>query len=115
MSCQDCELVMLQLYRVDMETQWALPSLSCESCPIRAVWAFWERGLKAGTPTVGRLKRLGRLGRGREQICLVCSAVLEAFGVARTLSAPIQHANSEKVGCQLSVPLDSLIGCMLAV
>ena len=33
-------------------------------------------------PTAGRLKRLGRLGRGREQICLVCSAASEAFGAA---------------------------------
>ena len=35
-----------------------------------------------------------RLGRGREQICLVCSAALEAFGASRTLSAPIKHAKS---------------------
>lgn len=53
-------------------------------------------------PTVGRLKCLGRLGRGREQICSVCSAVLEAYGAARTLSSPIQHADSEKVGCHPS-------------
>ena len=51
-------------------------------------------------PTVGRLKHLGRLGRVREQICLVYSAVLEAFGATRMLSAPIQDAKSEKAGSQ---------------
>ena len=61
--------------------------------------------------TVGQLKHSGRLGRGREQICLVCSAALEAFGTTSTLSALIQHAQAE-VGC---CPLDSLIGCVLAV
>ena len=65
-------------------------------------------------PTVGHWKRLGRLGRGREQICLVCSAALEAFGAGRTLSALIQHVKSEEVGCQTSEPLDSLIGGVLA-
>ena len=30
--------------------------------------------------SVGRLKHLGRLRQVREQICLVCSAALEAFG-----------------------------------
>ena len=56
--------------------------------------------------------QLLRLGRGREQICLVCSAALESFRATWTLSAPIQHAKSEKVGCRLSEPLDSLIGCV---
>ena len=61
---------------------------------------FSELSLKAGTgPTVGRLKHLGRLGRGQEQICLVCSAVLEAFGASRMLAVLTQHAKSEKVGC----------------
>ena len=46
-------------------------------------------------PTVGRLKHLGRPGRGWEQICLVCSAASEAFGAARTLSALIQRVKSE--------------------
>ena len=58
--------------------------------------------------TVGRLKRLASLRRGREQICSVCSAVLEAFGTARTLSALIQHVKSE-VGCRTSEPSDSPI------
>ena len=49
-------------------------------------------------PTVGRLKRLGRLGLVREQICLVCTAVLEAFGTAWTVSGPIQLAKSESIG-----------------
>ena len=44
----------------------------------------------------------------------MCSAALEAFVVTRTLSAPIQHAKSERVGCRLSEPLDSLIGGVLA-
>ena len=66
-------------------------------------------------PTVGRLKRLGRLGQGREQICSMCSAALEAFGATRTLFAPIQHAKSNEVGCLSSEPLDSLIGRVLAV
>ena len=65
-------------------------------------------------PTIGRLKRLERLGRGREQICLVCLAVFEAFGATRTLSALIQHAKSEEMGCRPSEPLDSLIGGVLA-
>ena len=38
-------------------------------------------------PNVGHLKRLGRLGRVREQIC---SAVLEAFGTVWTVSGQIQ-------------------------
>ena len=63
---------------------------------------------------VGCLKCLGRLGRGREQICSACSAALEAFGAAWTLSAPIQHAKSEEVGCWPSEPLDSLIDGVLA-
>ena len=67
-------------------------------------------GFKPGThwPTVGHLKRLGRLGRVWEQICSVCSA-------AWTVSAPIQLAKSDKVGCWPSEPLDTLIGCVLAV
>ena len=65
-------------------------------------------------PTAGCVKCLGRLGRGREQICLVWSAASEAFGAARTLSAPIQHAKSEEVGRRTSEPLDSLIGCVPA-
>ena len=44
----------------------------------------------------------------------MCSAALEAFGDARTLSDPIQHAKSEEVGCGPSEPLDSLIGDVLA-
>ena len=52
--------------------------------------------------------------QGWEQIYSVCSAALEAFGAARTLSAPIQHAKSEEVGCGSSEPLDSLIGGVLA-
>ena len=66
--------------------------------------------LKHTGPTVGCLKHLGRLGLGQEQICSVCSAALEAFGTARTASAPIQPVKSEKVGCRPSEPLDSLIG-----
>ena len=65
-------------------------------------------------PTIGCLKSLGGLGQGREQICSVCSAALEAFGATRTLSAPIQHAKSEEVGCRPSEPLDSVIGGMQA-
>ena len=38
-----------------------------------------------------------------------------SFGTAPTLSAPIQHAKSERVGGRLSEPLDILIGCVLAV
>ena len=72
-------------------------------------------GSEHTSQTVGRLKHLGRLGRGREQICLVCSAALEAFGASGTFSAPIQHAKSEEIGCRPSEPLDSLIGCVLAV
>ena len=45
----------------------------------------------------------------------VCSAALEAVGATRTLSAPIQHAKSENVGCRPSEPLDSLTGCVPAV
>ena len=72
--------------------------------------------VKAGThrPNSWTSESLGRLGRGQEQICSVCSAALKAFTAARTLSDPIQHAKSEEVGCRLSVPLDSLIGCVLA-
>ena len=44
----------------------------------------------------------------------MCSAALEAFGATWTSSAPIQHAKSEEDGCQLSEPLDSLIGGVLA-
>ena len=49
-----------------------------------------------------RLKRLERLGRGREQICLVCLATLEAFRAVWTLSAQTQHAKSEEEGCRTS-------------
>ena len=38
---------------------------------------------------------------------LGCSAALEAFGTTRMLSAPIQHAKSDEVGCGPSEPLDS--------
>ena len=58
-----------------------------------------EQELHLGWPTlsvehtglaVGRLKHLGRLGRARQQICWVCSAVLEAFGTTQAASGPIQ-------------------------
>ena len=39
----------------------------------------------------------------------MCSAALEAFGASRTLSASIQHAKSEEVGCRTSEPFDSVI------
>ena len=65
-------------------------------------------------PTVGRLKHLGRLGTSREQVCFVCSATSEVFIAALTLTATIQHAKSEEVGCRTSEPLDSLIGGVLA-
>ena len=42
----------------------------------------------------------------------MCSAVLEAFGAAQTLSDPTEHAKSEEEGRQTSEPLDSLIGCV---
>ena len=45
----------------------------------------------------------------------MCSAALEAFGAARKLSDPIQHANSEEGGCRPSELLDTLIGGVLAV
>ena len=61
-------------------------------------------------PTVGRLKCFGR---GREQICLVYSAALEAFGAAQT-SALTQHAKSEEEGRRTSEPLGSLTGSVLA-
>ena len=38
----------------------------------------------------------------------------EAFGAARTLSAPTQHVKSEEVDRRTSEPLDSLIGCVPA-
>ena len=47
--------------------------------------------------------------------CSVCSAALEAFGAAQTLSALIQHAKSEEVGCWPSEPLYPLSGYALAV
>ena len=65
-------------------------------------------------PTVGYLKHLERLGRGWQLICLVCSAVSEAFGAARTLSDTIQHAKSEEVCCRTSETLDTLIDGVLA-
>ena len=40
----------------------------------------------------------------------MCSAALEVFRAAQTLSPSIQHAKSEEVGCRTSEPLDSLIG-----
>ena len=40
-------------------------------------------------------------------------AASEAFGVVWILSAPIQNAKSEEVGCRPSEPLDSLIGGVL--
>ena len=72
--------------------------------------------MKAGThigPTVGRLRHLERLRRGRQLTCSVCSVASEAFVAAWTLSAPIQRVKSE-VGCQPPEPLDSLIGGVLA-
>ena len=48
------------------------------------------------------------LGQRRRERCF------EDFGTARTASALIQHAKSEKVGCCSSEPLDSLIGGVLA-
>ena len=45
----------------------------------------------------------------------MCSSALEAFGTVWTASAPIQLTKSEKVGCQPSEPLDTLIGCVLPV
>ena len=45
----------------------------------------------------------------------MCSAALEAFRAGRMLSAPIHHAKSEEVSCRPSEPLDSLIGCVIAV
>ena len=76
---------------------------------------FFLLSLKHTEQAVGRLKHLGRLRRVREQICSVCSAALEVFRTAWTASAPIQHAKSESIGCWPSEPLDTLIGCMLAV
>ena len=46
-------------------------------------------------------------------MCSVCSAALEAFRAAWTLSIPIEHAKSEEVGCRPSEPLNSLIGGVL--
>ena len=87
-----------------------------DSVIIGNLWDVLEKTLRQEHigPTVGRLKRLESLGRGREQICLVCSAALEAFGAAQTLSAPTEHAKSEEEGCQTSEPLGSLIGGVLA-
>ena len=68
--------------------------------------------LKAGTHRPNRWTS-EVFGGGWEQICLVCSAVLEAFGAVRTLSDPIKHAKSEEVGCRPSQPLDTLIGGVL--
>ena len=39
----------------------------------------------------------------------MCSAALEASGTAWMLSAPIQLAKSENIGCWPSEPLDTLI------
>ena len=44
----------------------------------------------------------------------MCSAALEAFGAAGTLSAPTQHEKSEEEGRRTSEPKDSLIGGVLA-
>ena len=44
----------------------------------------------------------------------MCSVASEAFGAARTLSDPIQHAKSEEVDCRPSEPLDTLISSVLA-
>ena len=63
------------------------------------------------SPTVGRLKLLERLRRGREQICLVCSAASEAFRAVQR--NPTEHAKSEEEGRRTSEPLDSLIVCQL--
>ena len=51
-------------------------------------------------PNAEHLKRLGRLRWILEQICLVCSAVLEAFGTVSLMSGQIQLAESESVGSQ---------------
>ena len=78
-----------------------------------AIVGYDTLSLKHTGPTVGCLKRLGRLGRAQEQIYSVCSAAFEALRTARTVSAPIQHAKSKKVGSWLSEPLASLIGGVL--
>ena len=61
-------------------------------------------------------------GHGNSKCCIAGSwtcfsflKMLEAFGTARTVSALIQYAKSEKAGCCPSKPLYSLIGCVLAV
>ena len=90
-------------------------TVQLNSCPA-ASSPFWPHfdhfshllSLKHRGPTIGHRWI-------REQMCSVCSAVSEAFGTVRTASAPIQHAKSEKVGCWPSEPLDTLIGCVLAV
>ena len=48
-------------------------------------------------PTVGHLKRLGDSDDFVNKFFSVFSAVFEAFGTARTVSCPIQHAKSESV------------------
>ena len=53
---------------------------------------------------------LGDSERVREPIFSVCSAVLEALGTVRTVSGPIQHAESESAGVW---GVWSLIGCVL--
>ena len=101
------------LHTQDLEFSLALITAmrGSESCEVSVIYLLRQEHTG---PTVGRLKHLGRLGQGREQICSVCSAALEAFGAARMLSAPIKHVKSEEVGCRPSEPLDSLIGGVLA-
>ena len=77
-------------------------NLSLQGMHLHCSRVQWRRTLRQNHtgPTVGRLKCLGRLRQGWEQISSVCSAVLEAFGATRMLSAPIQHAKSEEIGCR---------------
>ena len=72
--------------------------------------------LKAGThrPNHWTSEALGETRTRSATNIFVCSAVSEAFGAARTVSDPIQHAKSEEVGCQPSEPSDTLIGGLLA-
>ena len=73
-------------------------------------------GVKAGTRWPDRWTSEAFETRTRSGTNLfgVFSCVVN-FGTTRTLSAPIQHAKSEKLGWWPSEPLDSLIGCVLAV
>ena len=64
------------------------------------MWWLW---IKAAThTTVGHVKCLGRR-------CSLCSAVLEAFEIARTVSGRILHAKSESISVWGSGPLIALI------